>query len=171
MKHRPARVSDLPAMMALVADARRFLKCSDVDQWQGDYPARADFEEDVRRGACEVFFLGGALVGMISILPGPETDYTEIFNGAWLSTLPYCSLHRAAVAEKYRGHGIAMKMFSIAESLVLKEGYRSIRADTHRDNRAMRGLLEKRDFTHCGTVYLDGQSNAGFAREAYEKLL
>ena len=157
--------------MALITDARQFLNFSGVDQWQDDYPARQDFEEDIRQGACEVFFLDGALVGLISVLPGPEPDYAEIFDGAWLSELPYCSLHRSAVSHDYRGKGIAMQMFSFAENYVRKQGYRSIRVDTHRDNRAMRGLLDKRGFTYCGTVYLDRLPRVGYERVAYEKLL
>ena len=67
--------------------------------------------------------------------------------------------------------GIAGQMLSFAENMALEHGYKSIRGDTHRDNKAMRGLLEKRGFVPCGTIYLNGIMDAKNERVCYEKLL
>ena len=147
--------------MALIADAQRFLKDCGVDQWQEGYPERRDFENDIRQGACEAFFLKGELAGIITVLPGPEPDYAHIFEGAWRTERPYCVFHRSAVPGKYRGRGIAKEMFSYAENKSRELSCGSIRVDTHRDNRAMRSLLEKRGYLYCGVIYLDGDPNAG----------
>ena len=171
MEHRPATPSDLGEIMRIVADAQRFLKASGVDQWQDGYPERRDFEDDIRQGACEAFFLDGELAGIITVLPGPEPDYAKIYDGAWRSERPYCVFHRSAVSDKYRGRGVAKEMFSYAENMARELRYGSLRVDTHRDNRAMRGLLEKNGFVSCGVIYIDGSPEAGAPRVAYEKLL
>ena len=171
MEHRPATPADLGGIMDIVADAQRFLKAAGVDQWQDGYPERCDFEDDIAQGACEAFFLDGELAGVLTVLPGPEPDYAHIYEGAWRTEHPYCVFHRSAVSEKYRGRGVAKEMFSYAENMARELRYGSIRVDTHFDNRAMRGLLEKRGYEYCGVIYIDGSPEAGTPRAAYEKIL
>ncbi|MGI5979012.1 MAG: GNAT family N-acetyltransferase [Oscillospiraceae bacterium] len=171
MEHRAATLAELDSIMELAEDARRFLRASGVDQWQDDYPASGDFEADIAQGKCEAFFMDGELAGIITVLPGPESDYANIYDGAWRSERPYCSLHRVIVSEKYRGKGVGTEMFSYAENIARALSCGSLRVDTHRDNRAMRGLIEKSGFIYCGVIYLDGDPDNGIERVAYEKLL
>ncbi|MEI3086254.1 MAG: hypothetical protein V8S87_09815 [Oscillospiraceae bacterium] len=47
--------------MEIVAYARKSLRALNVDQWQGDYPDRATFEDDIERGELYKLMHGGDL--------------------------------------------------------------------------------------------------------------
>jgi RimJ/RimL family protein N-acetyltransferase len=51
------------------------------------------------------------------------------------------------------------------EELCAERGVADVRIDTHRDNLAMRSLLKKMGYTHCGRITLI----SGAYREAYHK--
>ena len=172
MEHRLASSSDLDRIMEIIADAQRFLKDSGVDQWQNGYPTREIYEADIEKGCCHVFTVEGTVAGVISVFFESEESYELVYDGKWLTgAAPYAVFHRAAVGNDYRGMGIAGLMLSYAENLALEKGFNSLRGDTHRDNKAMRGLLEKRGFVHCGTIYINGGTDAQNERVCYEKLL
>lgn len=172
MEHRLALLSDVDRIMEIVADAQRFLKESGVDQWQNGYPTREAFETDIMRGCCHVFTLDEKVAGVISVYFEEEESYKRVYDGSWLTgDSPYVVFHRAAVSNDYRGKGIAREMLSHVDSMAIKRGFSSIRGDTHRDNKAMRSLLEKSGFVHCGTIYIDSGKEASSERVCYEKLL
>lgn len=172
MEHRLATVLDIDRIMEIIADAQRFLKENGVDQWQNGYPTYESYEQDIAKGACHVFTVEDKIAGVISVFFEPEESYSVVESGSWLTdSAPYAVFHRAAVSNNYRGMGIASIMLSYMENLALDRGIKSIRGDTHRDNKAMRGLLEKRGFVHCGTIYINGEKTAQSERVCYEKLL
>ena len=55
---RAATEEDLPAILAIVDEARASLKKLRVDQWQGPYPAAENFLPDLARGECFVLLHG-----------------------------------------------------------------------------------------------------------------
>ncbi len=172
MEHRLAEISDLERIMEIVGDAQRFLRESGVDQWQNGYPTREVFEADIIKGCCHVFIFDGKIAGVISIFFEDEASYNLVYDGSWLTgDIPYTVFHRAAVGNEYRGKGIAREMLSYADSSAREHGFTSIRGDTHRDNKAMRALLERSGFVHCGTIYLNSGKEAQSERVCYEKLL
>ena len=172
MEHRLASISDLDRIMEIIGDAQRFLKESGVDQWQNGYPTREIYEADIEKDLCHVFTVEGKLAGVISVFFEPEECYELVYDGKWLTgNAQYALFHRAAVADECRGMGIAGQMLSYAENLAAEQGFRSLRGDTHRDNKTMRGLLEKSGFVHCGTIYLSGARDTQNERVCYEKLL
>ncbi len=172
MEHRLATSLDLDRIMEIIADAQRFLKENGVDQWQDGYPTPEAFTQDIKKDACHVFMVEGKIAGLISVFFEPEPSYSEVNDGSWLTgDAPYAVFHRAAVSHDYRGMGIASMMLSCAENMALDRGGASLRGDTHCDNKAMRRLLEKRGFVHCGTIYLNGEKTAQNERVCYEKLL
>ena len=107
---------------------------------------------------------------MVSLYLTPDPDYAAI-DGAWLTDgAPYATIHRTAVKDAYRGRGLAMEMMQLCEDLALGRGFGSVRIDTHEDNKAMQGLLRKRGYTLCGTVYLHHGPERSLKRLAYEKV-
>lgn len=172
MEHRLAEFSDIDRIMEIIAEAQAFMKESGVDQWQDGYPTREAFESDINKRCCHVFLVKSKIAGVISILFEPEECYGHVEDGAWLTdTLTYAVFHRSAVGKEYRGTGIANEMLSYADNITKENGFNSLRGDTHRDNKAMRGLLAKRGFTHCGTIYLKNIKSPKNERVCYEKLL
>lgn len=170
--YRLAQPADLDRIMQIIADAQRFMAESGVDQWQDGYPQRELFVQDIAQGACYVCEADGRVAGMISLFFEPEADYAVVEDGQWLlGDSPYAAIHRIAVDRDCRGGGIASRLISYCENLTREKGIKSLRGDTHRDNKAMRGMLEKSGFVHCGTIYLDGVRSEKTARVCYEKLL
>ena len=172
MTLRPATVAEMSRIMAIVTDAQRFLKESGVDQWQEGYPSPEVFTQDIAKGVCWVATIDGRVAAVISVYFEPEACYASVEDGKWLTgDAPYAVFHRAAVSADYRGMGIAGQMLSFAESLAREQGFKSLRGDTHRNNKPMRALLEKQGYIHCGTIYLDGVKTTKNQRVCYEKLL
>lgn len=172
MEHRQATLSDIDRIMEIIGDAQRFLKESEVDQWQNGYPTREVYEADINKDCCHVFTVDGKIAGVISVFFEPEECYDVVYDGNWITgDAPYALFHRAAVGNDYRGMGIASQMLSYAENMATLRGLKSMRGDTHRNNKAMRTLLEKRGFLHCGTIYINGVKDAQNERVCYEKLL
>jgi RimJ/RimL family protein N-acetyltransferase len=75
-----------------------------------------------------------------------------------------------AIDDGYRGTGLSRSIITFAEDLARQQKLISVRADTHRGNLAMRGLMNKCSFSLCGEV--EYEVTAGDpVRVAYEKLL
>lgn len=171
MRHRLAVLSDLDRIMEIVSDARAFLRKNGINQWQDRYPEREIFIQDIEKGGCYVFTDEDRIVGMISLVFSPEPSYLVVFGGNWLSKdKPYAVFHRSAVSSDSRGRGIAGEMMSYVEKKAKEKGLYSMRVDTHRDNKAMRRLLEKNAYIHCGSIHLDGPG-CDVERVCYEKIL
>ena len=94
-----------------------------------------------------------------------EPTYSEIKGRGWLNENRYAVVHRIAVADESRRKGIAKEILFYTEELCRERGIADIRIDTHRDNLAMRSLLKKMGYAHCGRITL----TSGAFREAYHK--
>ena len=131
--YRPAAEADIPRILEIVQDARESLARFHVDQWQGPYPGAERFEEDIRLGQCFVLESAGETIGFFVLSTLPEPDYERITDGKWSAELPYCVLHRAAVAKKYRGSGASQALVRCCEAQARAYGLKCIRVDTHRN--------------------------------------
>ena len=100
----------------------------------------------------------------------PEPCYEEITDGKWTPDLPYCVLHRCAVAKEYRGTGLAEQMLRFAEETARSLGGRTLRVDTHRKNKPMQQLLRSNGYRYRGNVLVD-ENGHDPARQAFEKIL
>ena len=123
----PANRKEAEKAMALIDEAKEFLKSQGIDQWQTAY-------------LC-IDFAG-------------EASY-ETLQGSWKSDLPYAVVHRMAISGAYRGHGIASIAFQLIEELCIQNGIYSVRVDTDEKNAIMRHVLEKNGFDYCGTIWFD----------------
>ena len=154
-------------MTEIAGQARQFLKQAGVDQWQGEYPAARDFEEDVNRDIAYVLEEDGRVIAMAALSFEPEAAYAEI-EGAWMATGPYAVIHRMAVDGDCKGRGLAGRMIAEFERICLERGVKAIRTDTHADNLPMNTMLKKNGFSYCGIIRLEYDRSR---RAAYEKLL
>lgn len=175
---RPARQEDLPDMMEIFTQAKAYMAGQGIDQWQGDYPDERDFQEDIHNGDAWVWTEDGQVAGIAALVFGEDPFYKTINastasgGSGWLtaSTL-YATLHRFALRKDSRGSGTAGAMLEAMENVCRARGAASLRIDTHRGNRPMRGLLLKSGFTLCGEVVYDVITDGDPIRVAYEKLL
>ena len=160
---RKATYDDVPALMRIFECAKGIMRASgNLKQWGDGYPSVDVVRRDIERGVCYVASAdeNGAIEATMAFIPGPDSTYSYIEGGAWLNDEPYSVIHRIAVAAP--GKGYARRMLDWAF-----ERTDTVRIDTHRDNVAMRALLKKLGYIHCGRITL----TSGAFREAYHKEL
>jgi predicted metal-dependent hydrolase/GNAT superfamily N-acetyltransferase len=167
LRFRKGAEGDLERIMELVADAQNWFRGQGVDQWQDGYPTRELILSDILGGQNYIVEYNGVAVATAVISFEGEPTYAEIKGKGWLNEKPYAVVHRIAVADECRRKGIAKEILHFAEEKCVERGVSDIRIDTHRDNRAMRSLLKKMGYTHCGRITL----TSGAYREAYQKEL
>ena len=171
LSFRTATPADMGDILRIVGDARASLKKHRVDQWQGPYPDEKAFLFDMDRGECFVLLHGQEIAGFFTLSTREEKCYEAITDGKWTADLPYCVLHRAAVAAEYRGGGMSAYMMKCVEEQARHFGRRSVRVDTHKKNKAMQRLLRDNGYRYRGNVQVIVEPGHDSARQAFEKLL
>ncbi len=167
LRFRRGKERDLERVMELVADAQNWLRKQNVDQWQDGYPTRELILSDILGGENYIVELNGVVIATAVISFAGEPTYSEIKGKGWKNDNSYAVVHRIAVSDTCRRMGIAKEFLYFAEELCAERGVADIRIDTHCDNKAMRALLRKMGYTHCGRITLA----SGASREAYQKEL
>lgn len=166
--YRKATLSDLDQVMEAVEDSREVLRLQGNGQWQDGYPNRNDFINDINNGRLFVTYLDdpNEIVGVCAITYREE-DYHHLYEGKWLTDLPYVVMHRVAIKKKYKGKGLGKKLFEVFIDVAKKEGYRSLRIDTHEGNLPMRHIITSFGFIYCGKAILTPDKD----RMVFEKVL
>ena len=164
---RPGLAADADDIMALVAEAQAWFASQGIDQWQDGYPTRELILSDILGKQNYIIEYNGVAVATAVISFAGEPTYAVIKGKGWLNENPYAVVHRIAVADECRRKGIAKEILYFTEELCAEQGVADIRIDTHCDNRAMRSLLKKMGYAHCGRITL----TSGAFREAYQKEL
>jgi RimJ/RimL family protein N-acetyltransferase len=167
MEFKQAEIKDIPQIMEIIQAAQQYLKQNGIDQWQNNYPNPDSLKEDITNNNSYLIKDGDKVVATAAIIFGDDPTYSYIENGEWISKGNYGVIHRAAVAEAYKGQGIVSEIFAQTYKLAAAEGITSIRIDTHPKNKAMQRAIEKEGFKYCGIIYTEDDSK----RFAYEKLI
>ncbi len=163
----PSRINQLEEIMKIYSSAQQFMESLGNPQWGKGFLEEHDIREGILGGVLYSVNVGKEVAAVFSLLNFDE-NYVEI-DGKWLTEGNYLAVHRVAVAEKFRRTGAAMYvLMEAAPEIAKKRGRTSLRIDTHIKNGPMLALLEKLQFSRCGTVTLlrDGSS-----RVAFEKIL
>lgn len=154
--------SDIPDIMKIVNQAQAYFKSLGIDQWQNNYPNEKVFMTDIDNNHSYVFFIDNELVATAMISSDGESTY-EYIDGKWITDNPYIVVHRMAVRADLKGKNIASLIMNMAKKLSEENGFKSIRVDTHRENKSMQRVLEKQDFRFCGIIYLlDGAERLAY---------
>lgn len=167
---RKAQTGDFDAILRLLDHARAAIRTLGIDQWQDGYPEPELIASDIERQIGWVFADGERIAGYAVLLFGREPIYDEL-DGAWLTSGDrYVTIHRMAIDDGYRRTGLSRRMIAFAEEQARAQGLLSVRADTHRGNLAMRGLMKNCGYALCGEVRYDVTAGDPI-RVAYEKAL
>lgn len=162
-----SNISQLKEIMEIYASAQEYMASLGNPQWGKGFPEEHDIREGILGGILYTVKIDGEIAAVFSALTFDE-NYIEI-DGKWLTDGNYLAIHRVAVAEKFRGTGVATYVLDeAAPQLAHTRGRTSLRIDTHEKNLPMLSLLNKLNFVRCGnvTLFRDGTS-----RIAFEKLL
>lgn len=165
LRFRKGRADDVERIMELVSEAQEWFAKQGIDQWQDGYPTREIIENDIVGANNYVIEYNGIIVATSSIAFDGEPTYSTIYKGAWPNSNDYAVVHRIMVANSMKRKGIAREILAFAEGLCVERGVSDIRIDTHHDNVAMRTMLKRLGYSHCGRITL----TSGAPREAYHK--
>ena len=125
---RKAVRGDLPALLAIYENARRFMQThGNPTQWPAGYPGAARLTAEIDRGVCHVVTGAGEIQAVFCLIPGEDPTYHKIEDGAWPEDVPYATIHRLASAGQVGGIGRFCIDWCLQQGLPL-------RADTHADN-------------------------------------
>lgn len=164
MEFRKSIKSDLDNIMIIIKEAQKYFKENNIDQWQDNYPNEETILNDINNETSYVLVKDNNIVATASISFEEEKTYKNIVEN-WLTNDRYVVIHRVAVTNKLKGLGLASIILKKAELLALANNVHSIKIDTHKDNKAMQRVLKKNNFTYCGIIYLEDNSE----RIAFEK--
>ncbi len=154
-------MADVPRIMPLIDHSRSIMRANGNNvQWEG-YPGPDMIGADIAKGIGHLIMQQDCPVGYFALLREPEPTYAVIGEGLWLDdSTPYGTLHRLACAPGVQG--IAGCAFTFAESQCA-----SVRVDTHLTNSIMLHIIQSRQYTRCGVIYM----RDGTSREAFQKMM
>lgn len=164
MEFRKSIKSDLDNIMIIIKEAQKYFKENNIDQWQDNYPNEETILNDINNETSYVLVKDNNIVATASISFEEEKTYKNIVEN-WLTNDRYVVIHRIAVSNDYKGLRLSSTILDNAKALALKNSIHSIKIDTHKDNKAMQRVLKKNNFTYCGIIYLEDNSE----RIAFEK--
>lgn len=155
---RLAKHKDLTTIDKLAERAILNMQDQGIPQWTLDYPRKSHFQEDVLNKVLYVFEKNGQILGCMAIKP--EHDEVYYMLDTWVHNHALV-IHRVIVAPEALQLGIASDLMNHAKKLAIKNGYDSIRIDTHLENYRMKSFIVKHGFKERG--YLEA-----IDRYAYE---
>ena len=132
MEDREGTLNDLDAICILIKDAITEMEKHDIYQWDEVYPARTDFEEDIKNHNLYVAYEEDLLAAFYVISGECDEQYQ---NAAWKydEDTAYI-LHRFCVAPQIQNQGIGKKVLQHIEMQIKEMGYHSVRLDTFTKN-------------------------------------
>ncbi len=149
---------DLPRLLEIFDHARQFMvQSGNPNQWDGSYPNPELLSQDIASGDSYVLLHAGRIEATFLLRSGADPSYATIYQGAWLNSQPYATIHRIASTGAVKG------VFHLVMQLALRH-YHNIRIDTHHDNRPMQTAILKEGFKYCGIIYCEN----GGERMAYQ---
>lgn len=164
MIFRKATEQDITVIEQIIRAASARLGAAGIDQWQRGYPNRSSIEKDVAEGVGMVLCEGDTILVYGAVIFSGEPAYNDLTGGEWLTQGEYACVHRLCTNEIFVGMGFS-KHFMLAAEAMASERVKSIRIDTHPDNKIMQGLISRLGYSYCGDVVIESR------RLAYEKLL
>lgn len=167
MEFRRTNEKDINGVMGIINQSQQYFKEQGIDQWQNGYPNEEVIKNDILNEHSYVLLKDNKIVATAAISFDGEDTYNEIKDGHWLSNEDYVVIHRIAVDTNHKGLGLAGKIINETEKKCSERGIKSIKVDTHEDNKSMQKLLVKNGFEYCGVIYLED----GAKRIAFEKTL
>lgn len=165
-----ANIEHLDRIMEIVAQGKAHMARKGFCQWTKEYPGREQFLGDILNGRSYVLELDGSIEGVAALSFEKESCYDDI-EGRWLSEGSYAVIHRLCVSDEVRGTQAALQLVLSMELRCKLKNVFSIRADTHRDNLGMQGLMKRAGYSYCGNVNYATIPTGDGHRLAYEKLL
>ena len=148
---RQGTADDIDAVLCMIHGAENKMDAQGIRQWDGVYPDRATFEEDVRNESLYLGLLGDTLAVCYVINDICDEQYQ---NGAWeFPDTRYRVGHRLCVNTALQGKGLASRTMEHIEEQLRAEGVESFRFDAFSQNPVALSLYEKHGYKRVGTAH------------------
>lgn len=163
---RLAQESDLAQIMAIIDEAKQLLNNDGNPQWQNGRPNEEILKDDIVKKRAYCLVVDQAIAGIAVLQTTIEPSYATI-DGKWQNESDqYATIHRIAIASKFRGQHLGQIFISNLISRGLFLGIQNFRIDTHAVNQRMQSLINSVGFKYRGVIRID-QTKDGL-RNAYE---
>ena len=169
MKIQLSTFEDIPAIIAIINDAKEYLASQKIDQWQNGYPNAEQVANDIKKNESYVVVNDeNEVIATAMFTTNPEPTY-KIIDGNWNidENEKYGVVHRMAIKKEFRKFGLATFMFHEFHQQLLEKNIKSLKIDTHEKNLGMQALIKKLGYTYCGIIY----TNYHAKRLAFEKVI
>lgn len=167
MEFRLAKEIDREKIERIYEDGSLKLKSLGINQWQGNEKPNLNNFSNLNENNIIYVLEDKEMIVSTLIIYDKDEDYENNLVGTWNSPKPYVALHRIATLSGARKKGYGRKIIEFAENYAKENNFKSVRVDTHRENKSMQNLLNSMEYNYVGIVYLDGKRE----RFAYEKIL
>ena len=169
MKIQLSTFEEIPAIIAIINDAKEYLASQKIDQWQNGYPNAEQVANDIKNNESYVVVNDeNEVIATAMFTTNPEPTY-KIIDGNWNidENEKYGVVHRMAIKKEFRKFGLATFIFHEFHMQLLEKKIKSLKIDTHEENFGMQGLIKKLGYTYCGIIY----TNYHAKRLAFEKVI
>ncbi|MDE5877375.1 MAG: GNAT family N-acetyltransferase [Muribaculaceae bacterium] len=156
---------DMPVIMDICDDARRFQREQGFNQWPDGYPSEEVIAADMTASRGFMILLDGVKVGYCVIDFAGESEYDRL-SDIWTSAVPYAAVHRLALSANTRGKRMGLPLFEVIERFVVANGISVVKVDTGLENIRMQRLLVSAGYSDLGIQQFEWGP-----RIAYEKML
>jgi GNAT superfamily N-acetyltransferase len=163
---RLAILSDIPAIMHLIAEVVPVMNTAGNFQWDDTYPNTAVFEKDIALNQLWVADVDGDIAGIAAITTDQEPEYATV---GWDINETAIVTHRLAVSVNHQGKGIAAALLQRADEVASNRGINKLRIDTNTQNQATQRLFPKLGYNYIGEISLGFRPNLRFY--CYEKVI
>jgi ribosomal protein S18 acetylase RimI-like enzyme len=164
--------TDTEDLMHIYNEAKTGMKEMGIDQWREEgEPNRDTIQSDLLHHSLWVLKDEQEhCIATASIIDTRDPDYADDrIKGAWINTEnTYLAIHRVAILPFFKGQRLTDYFMQQAEEEAQAKQRKSIRIDTHNDNKPMQKWIARQGFSFCGTITI---SFDGTQRNAYEKML
>lgn len=167
MEFRLAKEIDREKIEKIYEDGSLKLKSLGINQWQGNEKPNLNNFSNLNENDIIYVLEDKEIIVSTLIIYDKDEDYENNLVGTWNSPKPYVALHRIATLSGARKKGYGRKIIEFAENYAKENNFKSVRVDTHRENKSMQNLLNSMEYNYVGIVYLGGKRE----RFAYEKIL
>lgn len=146
---RKATSADIPEILKIMDSARAFQRSLGFVQWKDGYPSVEIIESDISQGGAMVFIIDG-IIEAYAFLAFGDPAYDELPDNLWKFKGNYGVVHRLAVSDRHRGHGISSAIFRMIESEYRRENIGIVRVDTGEKNIVMRKIMARNGYSPLG---------------------
>lgn len=148
MEYRLGTLEDLDNICNMISEAIDNMEYNGIHQWDELYPARYDFEEDIRNNTLYTVSDDNGLVAIYVISKECDEEYDKCI---WeMDRDSACIIHRLCVSPKASNKGIGKAVLIHIEKQLKKLGFESVRLDVFSENPYALKLYEHNGYVKRG---------------------